>query len=337
MSLSKSKNKSTRKRSGQKSTRKRSGQKSTRKKSGQKSTIKRSGRKSTRKRSGRKSTRKRSGRKSFGKRSGRKSTRKRSGRKSFGKRSERKSTRKRSGRNDGGKFIIREYDIKKLPYKKRINFKYPNPKKHIIYRFNKEKIKDIVLYRCLRTDELPNILTTGLLPPCTPCPEKVECCNISSGAHINSGTKAKVKSRYISASKKESVGHWCSNTSGNPTNKKSATYVKFSVKYDGINVLNPQTDIVLGIMAKNAAKASSEILIKDNVPASKLLEIYRIKNISKKLYDELPDNFIDSKSGMEFKKIKGKGKQNKITYHLRMKIWSSTKNILFDINNGVWP
>ena len=39
----------------------------------------------------------------------------------------------------------------------------------------------------------------------------------------------------------------------------------------------------------------------------------------------------------EFKKIKGKGKENKISYHLAMKIWSSTNNIDFNINNGEWP
>ena len=289
--------------------------------------------KSRQKRSVRRSTRKKNVRRSV-----RKSTRRKSVRKSVGRSKRKRKNKKKSKRNDGGKFNTDEYDVKKLPYKKRFNFKHiPNPKKDIIHRWNKEKIKDIeiILYRCLRKDELLNILNTGLLPPCAPCPEKGECCNISPGAHINSGTKAKVKSRYISASEKESVGHWCSNMSGNPTDKKSATYVKFNVKYDGINVLNPQTDISLGVMAKNAAKASSEILIKDNVPPSKLLEIYRIKNITKGVYDTLPDNFITS--NMEFKKIKGKGKENKISYHLAMKIWSSTNNIDFNINNGEWP
>ena len=40
---------------------------------------------------------------------------------------------------------------------------------------------------------------------------------------------------------------------------------------------------------------------------------------------------------MEFKKINGKGKDNKTTYHLSMKIWSSTKTIDFNIDNGKWP
>ena len=263
---------------------------------------------------------------------------KKSTKRSNKRRRSKKSTKKSNKRsNDGGKFNIGEFDIK-LPYKKRFNFKVvPNPKKDIINRWNKEKIKDIdiILYRCLRTDELKNILTTGLVPPCTPCPKKGKCCDISPSAHINSGTKAKVKSRYISASEKESVGHWCSNNNGNPTDKKSATYVKFIVKYDGINVLNPKTDVQLGVMAKNAAKASSEILIKDNVRPSNLLEICRIKTITKSYYDILPDNFITT--DMEFKKIKGKGKDNKTTYHLSMKIWSSTKTIDFNIDNGKWP
>ena len=38
---------------------------------------------------------------------------------------------------------------------------------------------------------------------------------------------------------------------------------------------------------------------------------------------------------MEFKKIKGKGKDNKTTYHLSMKIWSSTKTIDFNIDNVI--
>lgn len=189
----------------------------------------------------------------------------------------------------------------------------------------------------MRVDELSKLLTQGIVPPCARCPEKKtppQCCDITEKQHVNSGSRAKVKSRFISTSENESVLAWyCANTSGNPRNN-SATYVEMEIIYDENNV-SRTCERNYGATANNRAKASCEVLIKDHIPVENILHVFRVKTIPKGIYDKLP-NTIYEKNGTEFKKIFGHAQQ-KDKYMISAKVWSKNNTTQFNLISGQFP
>lgn len=199
------------------------------------------------------------------------------------------------------------------------------------------------LYRSLRTDELYDLLKNGIIAQCKNCNCEYctvdKCCEITDKAHINSGTKAKLKSRYISTSESEPVvAWWSANTSGNPL-EKSATYIEIDEE-EQHDVDEEEKYIIktceknYGAMANNRARASCEVLIMDYIPVENIISIFRVKIITKREFDKIPTSYVHN--GYEFKKIYN-NIQNKDKYMLTMKIWSKYENINFDINSGLFP
>lgn len=158
--------------------------------------------------------------------------------------------------------------------------------------------KNIVLYRALRTDEL-NPTHQHLLPPCTPCPEAGACCDISPQAHVRAGTKAKVKSRWISATKSQlRAALWASNTTahGTPTKLSSAHYVSFELNLDRNKVIDltvPPKELTINLKASalKSAQRSQEVLIKDRVNDRDLIGLYHVVRIkTKKEWEDVKIN-----------------------------------------------
>jgi hypothetical protein len=178
----------------------------------------------------------------------------------------------------------------------------------------------VTLFRSVRSDELFGLLSHGIVAHCNHCPID-PCCKVTDGQHINSGSKSKIKSRYISSTKKEDIAAWWSaNTSGNPTAHKSATYIEFEDTYDDSNMIDAITQNY-GATANNRAKMSAEVLILDHIPISKIANIYRVKTVDKSVFDKFSDD------GSTFRRIFSIV-QGKPKYLLTWNIWSTnTKNV----------
>lgn len=158
----------------------------------------------------------------------------------------------------------------------------------------------IKLYRSIRPNEISYIRNgSGILPPCHPCfQEDTKCCKISANAHVNSGTRAKLKSRYVSFTKNPSIAAlWSSTADGKCGTNTSGMFVEvcvpitlFGNKNKVIDVTK-RTDLGLGATALNRAKASEEVLIKDGITISDVLYInmWNSKHILKRDYDNHPD------------------------------------------------
>lgn len=150
------------------------------------------------------------------------------------------------------------------------------------------------IYRALRTEEAFTLVNRGaLLPPCTPCPEAGACCDITPNAHINSGSKAKVKSRWISTTQSvECAALWSSNRpsgSGEVTRlpsdmKATSSGIFAKIKTDGLVLIDP-IELELGATAENNAMASSEILIKDKIPGENISQLFMSKQVNKSEWD----------------------------------------------------
>ncbi|NDB83241.1 MAG: hypothetical protein EB127_11015 [Alphaproteobacteria bacterium] len=184
------------------------------------------------------------------------------------------------------------------------------------------------VFRALRTDELPNLLSEGITAQCDRCPEEEykPCCYITPGQHINSGSRAIQKSRYISTTESEQVAAWyCSNTSGNPLDK-SATYaeIEFDDYYfeDMDDYITKTCDNRYGATADNRAKSSCEVLVKDFIPRHAIVGIYRVKIITKGLYDKITEPFTLSMGKRLYNVRTLYSKiQNKDKYMLVCRIW----------------
>lgn len=140
------------------------------------------------------------------------------------------------------------------------------------------KCDKAILFRAIRPEEYPAVITTGLLPP--PGHDK----NKTINQHVTAGSKSKVKSRYISCSTSEgSSAAWAYNT--------SKLYVKFMAhmdyQFDKDDVLIRDEVVPLnkysvkcvvpGVLAQNAAKSSNEIVIKDWVKPDAILEVFYVE------------------------------------------------------------
>jgi hypothetical protein len=140
------------------------------------------------------------------------------------------------------------------------------------------KCDKAILFRAIRPEEYPAVITTGLLPP--PGHDK----NKTINQHVTAGSKSKVKSRYISCSTSEgSSAAWAYNA--------SKLYVKFMAhmdyQFDKDDVLIRDEVVPLnkysvkcvvpGVLAQNAAKSSNEIVIKDWVKPDAILEVFYVE------------------------------------------------------------
>ena len=182
----------------------------------------------------------------------------------------------------------------------------------------------VTLFRSVRSDELFGLLSQGIVAHCNHCPID-PCCKVTDGQHINSGSKSKIKSRYISSTKREDIAAWWSaNTSGNPTAHKSATYIEFEDIYDESHMIDSITRNY-GATANNRAKMSAEVLVLDHIPISKITNIYRVKKVDKSMFDKFGDD-NGTRNGPPnsgtfrriFSIVQGKPK-----YLLTWKIWST--------------
>jgi hypothetical protein len=140
------------------------------------------------------------------------------------------------------------------------------------------KCDKAILFRAIRTEEYPALITTGLLPP--PGHDK----NKTINQHVSAGSRSKLKSRYISCSTSEgSSAAWAYGS--------SKLYVKFMAHMDydfdkddvlirgEVVPLNKYSVkcIVPGILAQNAAKSSNEVVIKDWVKPDAILEVFYVE------------------------------------------------------------
>jgi hypothetical protein len=192
------------------------------------------------------------------------------------------------------------------------------------------------LYRALRSNELSKLNKgLGLVAHCDNCKCKEcildKCCYINDRQHVSSGSKAKIKSRYISATAEESIAAWwCSNSDGNPKynskSAKSATYVELDIEYNPIKTIDT-CERDYGATANNFARASCEVLIMDDVKMENITNIYRVKQIHKWEYDSLPNAY--TKNGLFFKKMCDTIKKTK-KYLLSFKIPKNNFNIEID-------
>ena len=196
------------------------------------------------------------------------------------------------------------------------------------------------IYRSLRSEELNDLYNNrGLRAHCDNCKCKdcilEECCKINDRQHVNSGSRANTKSRYISTTRDEKIAAWWSaNIEGNPkytTTGKSASYVEID-----IDINNPPNPVIdtrgreYGATANNRAKSSREVLIKDDVPMKYITSIYRVRQILKKEFDSIPDSY--NKNGFLFKKIYYNVKK-KDKYMLVLKL----PEVNFDIRYDNFP
>jgi len=199
------------------------------------------------------------------------------------------------------------------------------------------------LFRALRSEELHSLLANGIKARCGDCPFERgvhdllnDCCNISDAAHVQSGTKAEQKSRFISTTTNESVAAWyCCNSDGNPAftrTGKSATYVELKVSPNSHDVIITSNQTHYGATARNRSMASNEVLVVDFIPSSCIMAVFRVKMIPKYIYDALQKYGGDyyNHRGRTYKTIHQKQEQQD-KYMLVMHAWDSRYDIGFDI------
>ena len=158
-----------------------------------------------------------------------------------------------------------------------------------------------LLFRALRPDELITLFEkNALLPPCNPCPGK-PCCEITATAHVNSGSRAKIKSSWISTTRNPGIAALWSST----TKTKEGYVVRLEgrhssgvfavINHTGLNTYDPVKDESIGVTARNAAQKSEEILIKDIIPATNVIGLCQATQVKKSEYEEWKGGKISGK------------------------------------------
>lgn len=151
-----------------------------------------------------------------------------------------------------------------------------------------------LLYRALRPDELKLLYTKNKLEaPCNTCltPTPTECCNITASAHVSAGSKARVKSSWISTTYNPNIAAlWAStkkmqNDSIIRTTGNSSSGLIAVIDPSGLIWSNPAEDPEIGITGKNAAKKSCEILIKDKIPGSNVIMLLQAEQVNKENFN----------------------------------------------------
>jgi len=162
-----------------------------------------------------------------------------------------------------------------------------------------------IVYRALRPDELFTLVSTGFLSaPCSRCPYDV-CCNISASAHVNSGSRANMKSRWISTTRSLNIASLWAARKGNAmftaehAPGKASGIVAVIGLTSSLEYSDPTKIEEIGVTAKNATIASQEILIKDRIPYKNIIGLYQVEQVNKPEYEE----FIGQK-------VYGKKKKN---------------------------
>ncbi|NTZ07762.1 hypothetical protein [Burkholderia metallica] len=134
-----------------------------------------------------------------------------------------------------------------------------------------------VLYRSLRSNE-SDVRTTGLLPP------EGHDASISALAHVQAGSRAEVKSDWVSATRSKKVAAaWAGKSNG-----QVARFTKPADRetYD-LTVPHDQARIFPnGGSGLNAAKGSQEVLIKGGVPAENVTALWNASKVSVRDYHE---------------------------------------------------
>ena len=142
-----------------------------------------------------------------------------------------------------------------------------------------------ILFRSLRPDERP--FESGLLPPEDHDPDKTLV------QHVTSGTRAQAKSPWVSLTRSRKVaGGWAS--------KKGRQVAKVRVTPEQ-RARGPVVDLTdpreveahasgLGSTALNSAKSSQEALARGGLPKESVLGVYNARKVSKKEYDETPED-----------------------------------------------
>jgi hypothetical protein len=151
---------------------------------------------------------------------------------------------------------------------------------------------DSVVYRALRPDEMFTLMSTGYLSaPCNVCAgNQNPCCTITPAAHVNSGSRAVLKSRWISTTKDLNIAALWACRKGNITITTEAAPGRASgiiavIHPDGLNYIDPTELPTIGITAKNAAIASKEILLGDKIPWDNIIGLYQAIQVNKDEYD----------------------------------------------------
>ena len=156
-----------------------------------------------------------------------------------------------------------------------------------------------IVYRALRPNELYNILEKkAILPPCHPCPGQDPCCQITPGAHVSAGSKAKTKSAWISTTKSlEIASLWAARnppyifTSLDPRQQQRPSGIVIAINIQGLQPLDPTTITDIGETGRNAAKASQELLFYGSIPSHHIVGYYNAcKTTNSKLQLLQPPN-----------------------------------------------
>jgi len=159
------------------------------------------------------------------------------------------------------------------------------------------------LYRSLRPDESP--YERGLLPP-SPHDD-----DISARMHVEKGSKLKVPSAYVSATRSiKTAAAWAGREEGG----RVATFTNPSRDREVYDLTNPdhQADVFgdSRTPARNFAKGSQEVVIKHGVPRENIRAVYDARAVSEAAYQEAKNN---PPEGM-YKQIKSRSKvqENKV-------------------------
>jgi hypothetical protein len=181
--------------------------------------------------------------------------------------------------------------------RKRVDVKLGGRKRHHLSDGESDNEDEQILYRALRKDEL-NPFQNGLNPPEGYDP------SVSASAHITSGSKAKAKSRFISATRSIKVAAAWSVKSGGEGRvvkfRKPDTTTTYATTYDMTN--EKQAALVFPKLkgtSYNLAKASQEVLIDTHVPRNCILDVF----ISKKVR---ATDYLNAKTDESTRKIRSR-------------------------------
>ena len=142
-------------------------------------------------------------------------------------------------------------------------------------------VQFMYVFRALRKDEIPehpmDLLHTGLQARCFPCPDASNpCCDISQAAHVGAGSRAKVKSRWISATMDPNIAALWSCRKPTKSSPYGGIMVGFLIDIENPNVriFSRETPFGLKGTALGFAIHSKEILIRDQVLPKYMISVY---------------------------------------------------------------
>ena len=172
-------------------------------------------------------------------------------------------------------------------------------------KFNEPYYLPRFLYRSLRPNEIGQLIKYGgLVAHCYPCPPSgppQTCCDIDVEAHIRAGTRAKVKSRYISLS--GLLRKTCDSTArprtapdafmddDAPTQRADGSYVKsglaavIDTRNLDLRLLKHYSELNLSGSGLTTAKASDEYIYPDTIPTNAIAGFLYVHRSTKAAMD----------------------------------------------------